>query len=49
MGIQNVLATRYPISFGFTVYESFESAVGSDGIVPMPEARRYEPSEATRS
>ena len=38
MGIQNVLATGYPISFGFTVYESFESDVGSDGIVPMPQA-----------
>jgi C1A family cysteine protease len=37
MGIQNVLAAGYPISFGFTVYESFESNVGSDGIVPMPE------------
>jgi C1A family cysteine protease len=36
MGIQNVLAAGYPISFGFTVYESFESDVGSDGIVPMP-------------
>jgi C1A family cysteine protease len=36
MGIQNVLAVGYPISFGFTVYESFESDVGSDGIVPMP-------------
>ena len=37
MGIQNVLAAGYPISFGFTVYESFESDVGSNGIVPMPE------------
>jgi C1A family cysteine protease len=37
MGIQNVLAAGYPISFGFTVYESFESNVGSDGVVPMPE------------
>jgi C1A family cysteine protease len=37
MGIQNVLATGYPISFGFTVYESFESDVGSNGIVPMPQ------------
>jgi len=37
MGLQNVLAAGYPISFGFTVYESFESDVGSDGIVPMPE------------
>jgi len=37
MGIQNVLCAGYPISFGFTVYESFESDVGSDGIVPMPQ------------
>ena len=36
MGIQNVLAAGYPVSFGFTVYESFESDVGPDGIVPMP-------------
>lgn len=42
MGIQNVLAAGYPISFGFTVYESFESDVGPDGIVPMPE-----PDEST--
>jgi C1A family cysteine protease len=42
MGIRNVLAAGYPISFGFTVYESFESDVGSDGIVPMPE-----PDEST--
>ncbi len=37
MGIQNVLASGYPISFGFTVYESFESDVDQDGIVPMPQ------------
>ena len=37
MGIQNVLASGYPISFGFTVYESFEKDVGDDGIVPMPQ------------
>ena len=42
MGIQTVLASGYPISFGFTVYESFESDVGADGIVPMPQ-----PSEKT--
>lgn len=38
MAIQNVLASGYPISFGFTVYESFESKVGANGIVPMPQA-----------
>ena len=38
MGIQNVLAAGYPVSFGFTVYESFESQqVAENGIVPMPE------------
>ncbi len=36
VAIQSVLATGYPISFGFTVYESFENGVGSNGIVPMP-------------
>ena len=34
--IQNVLASGFPISFGFTVYASFETDVGADGIVPMP-------------
>jgi C1A family cysteine protease len=37
MGIQSVLASGYPIAFGFTVYESFEKGVGADGIVPMPQ------------
>ena len=37
MGLQNVLAAGYPISFGFTVYESFESDVGTNGVVPMPQ------------
>jgi C1A family cysteine protease len=36
LGLQSVLASGYPISFGFSVYESFETKVGSDGIVPMP-------------
>jgi C1A family cysteine protease len=36
IAIQTVLAAGYPISFGFTVYESFETHVGADGIVPMP-------------
>lgn len=39
IGIQSVLAAGYPISFGFTVYESFETEVGSNGIVPMPRPR----------
>jgi C1A family cysteine protease len=37
IGLQTVLAAGYPVSFGFTVYESFESDVGPDGIVPMPQ------------
>jgi C1A family cysteine protease len=37
--VQNVLATGYPIAFGFTVYTSFESAaVAKNGVVPMPQA-----------
>jgi len=42
VAIQTVLASGYPISYGFTVYESFETEVGSNGIVPMPS-----PSEQT--
>jgi C1A family cysteine protease len=42
IALQSVLASGYPISFGFTVYASFEKNVGSDGVVPMPK-----PSEAT--
>jgi C1A family cysteine protease len=34
--LQTVLAGGEAISFGFTVYSSFETDVGSDGIVPMP-------------
>ena len=37
IALQNVLAAGFPISFGFTVYESFESDVGANGIVPMPQ------------
>jgi C1A family cysteine protease len=36
--LQNVLASGYPVSFGFTVYSSFERDVKADGIVPMPQA-----------
>lgn len=36
--MQAVLSNRQTIAFGFTVYESFESAqVAKTGIVPMPE------------
>jgi C1A family cysteine protease len=35
--LQTVLAGGEAISFGFTVYSSFETDVGSDGIVPMPQ------------
>ncbi|MGZ4412784.1 MAG: C1 family peptidase [Gaiellaceae bacterium] len=37
VAIQSVLAAGFPISYGFTVYESFESDVGAKGIVPMPQ------------
>jgi C1A family cysteine protease len=37
VAIQSVLASGFPISYGFTVYESFESDVGANGIVPMPQ------------
>lgn len=37
--IKRVLSNRQTVAFGFTVYESFESAeVASTGIVPMPTA-----------
>lgn len=36
MALRTVLASGYPISYGFTVYESFETDVGANGIVPMP-------------
>lgn len=37
--VQSCLATGYPITIGFTVYESFESnAVAQTGIVPMPKS-----------
>lgn len=36
-GIKSALLGGYPVSFGFTVYESFESAaVAASGEVPMP-------------
>jgi len=36
--IQNCLANRYPIVFGMTVYESFESEqVAETGVMPMPQ------------
>jgi C1A family cysteine protease len=39
LALQNVLASGFPISFGFTVYSSFESAaVAKNGIVPMPQS-----------
>jgi len=37
VSLRSCLASGYPISIGFTVYESFESdTVASTGIVPMP-------------
>ena len=35
--MKSTLATGFPVIFGFTVYESFESqAVAATGVVPMP-------------
>lgn len=35
--LKSALASGYPVPFGFTVYESFESAqVAKTGLVPMP-------------
>lgn len=34
--IQAVLAEGQPVVFGFTVYQSFESNIGADGIMPVP-------------
>ena len=37
VSMQSCLAGGYPFSFGFTVYDSFESnAVANTGVVPMP-------------
>lgn len=39
--IKACLAEGYPVVFGFTVYESFESAeVARTGVMPMPNLRR---------
>jgi C1A family cysteine protease len=38
--MRTCLADGYPFVFGFTVYESFESAqVAKTGVVPMPKAK----------
>ena len=37
LALQTVLAGGEAISFGFTVYSSFETDVGANGIVPMPQ------------
>ena len=34
-GVQQSLADGYPVVFGFSVYDSFDS-IGADGIMPMP-------------
>lgn len=33
--LKNSLALLFPVTFGFTVYDSFQN-IGSDGIMPMP-------------
>jgi hypothetical protein len=46
-GFKWLLSRQVPITFGFTVYESFEtSAVARDGIVPVPGTRRGDPGRA---
>ncbi len=37
LAMQTVIASGFGISFGFTVYTSFERDVAADGIVPMPQ------------
>ena len=38
--LKGCLASGYPFVFGFTVYESFESAqVAKDGLMPLPQAK----------
>lgn len=40
--IKQVLASGYPVIFGFAVYESFDSpVVENTGVVPMPEPDEY--------
>ncbi len=43
MSIKSCLAEGYPISFGFTVYESFfKPSVAKNGIMPMPDVTKEE-------
>lgn len=37
LALQTVIASGFGITFGFTVYTSFERDVHADGIVPMPQ------------
>lgn len=37
VALQSTLAEGFPVAFGFTVYESFETdAVAAHGVIPMP-------------
>jgi C1A family cysteine protease len=38
-GLKTCLATGFPVVFGFTVYESFET-INRNGIMPVPNPRR---------
>lgn len=39
--IDDTIASGYPVTFGFTVYESFESkATATTGVMPIPDRRR---------
>ena len=35
--LKTTIFNKRPVVFGFTVYESFETQIGSDGIMPMPD------------
>ena len=48
--MQGCLATGFPFVFGFSVYESFESAGGRrTGVVPLPPPQREAPRGSRRS
>lgn len=38
--VRSCLASGYGVRMGFTVYESFENGVGSDGVMPLPDKQR---------
>jgi C1A family cysteine protease len=40
--MKSCLASYYPVLIGFAVYNSFETKIGSDGVMPMPGANEPE-------